>query len=150
MKKIPIDLGAFKDNLQDCCGSLSDGTEVKVERHYESDMWLTVTDSDGEYGSVCLVSTVMKGTKKMSKQESKQGSLFFYQLEGRIANCWEPLPGHAYACRSGSFRAMFNLLNLTPGQRLRRVGDSLNFPEGDWKLSFLFTGSGKLKDWPVE
>jgi len=150
MKKIPIDLGTLRDNLQDCCGSLSDVAKVKVERRYEGDPWLTVTDSNGDYSSVCLVSTVMKGTKKMSKQESKQGSLFFYQLEYSVGNRWKPIAGHAYACHGKSFREMYNLLNLTPGQRLRRVGDSLNFPEGEWKPAFLFTGAGKLKDWPIK
>jgi len=80
----------------------------------------------------------------------KTGSMFFYQLEYSVGNRWKPIPGHAYACRGKSFREMYNLLNLTPGQRLRRVGDSLNFPEGEWKPSFLFTGAGKLKDWPVK
>jgi len=85
----------------------------------------------------------------------KTGSMLFYQLEAHIGNRWEPIPGHAYACRSGLFREMFNLLSLTAGQRLRRVGDSLNFPEGKWIPTFLYVGKGVgkqsgLKDWPIK
>lgn len=83
----------------------------------------------------------------------KTGSILFYQLEAYTGNRWEPIPGHNYACQIGLFRLMFNLLSLTEGQRLRRVGDTLNFPAGDWKPTFLYIGKvgtkqGGLKDWP--
>jgi hypothetical protein len=83
-------------------------------------------------------------------------SLLFYQLEAHVGNTWEPIPGQTYACRGGLFRQMYNLLSPAPGQRLRRVGDSLNFPEAeDWKPSFLYIGkrgekAGSLRDWPVK
>lgn len=83
----------------------------------------------------------------------KEGKLFFYQIEARVGNRWEPISGQAYACPVESFRQLFNLLSLTPGQRLKRVGDSLNFPEGSWTPSFLYVGKrgnlpAGLKDWP--
>ena len=83
----------------------------------------------------------------------KEGKLFFYQLEVYTGDAWQAAPGLAYACPVGSFRQLLNLLSLCPAQRIKRVGDSLNFPEGDWKPSFLYVGKrgnlpAGLKDWP--
>lgn len=83
----------------------------------------------------------------------KEGKLFFYQVEAHVGNGWEPVPGQAYACPVGSFRQLLSLLSLTEGQRIRRVGDSFNFPEGDWRPAFLYVGKrgikpAGLKEWP--
>jgi hypothetical protein len=77
---------------------------------------------------------------------------YFYQVEAKIDGAWVPIKGLTYACPRGSFRRLFNLLSLAPGQRIRRVGDVQNYPEAEgWKPAYLYSLTHKdLRDWPIK
>ena len=49
------------------------------------------------------------------------GVFMVYQLEANIAGDWVPIDSMVYGCAEHKFRELLQHLQLTPGQRLRKV-----------------------------
>jgi hypothetical protein len=74
----------------------------------------------------------------------------FYQVEAYTGEAWILIPDQTYGCAPNMFRQMLDLLSLLPGQRVKCVGDCLNFPRANgWRPVYLYSVKiNTFREWP--